>query len=160
MGCEFRGRLSNGQTLGCDFKGFDVPYVAEGKGYYAGGADMITVMGMAPDEAIREAVDGAIADQKEVAFDLMTYADDDFKVQRARQLVDLGANLISCHTGWSKQAVGKTPDALIGKVCQAGTLGCKEPQPRLPALCHTSFHFGARKTPEIDASGAWRVPVK
>lgn len=114
---EFRTRLDNGQMLVCDFKGFDVPYLAEAKTYYAAGADLVTVMAMAPDEAIREAVDGALADGKQVAFDLMTYLDDDFKAQRALELSCMGAKLISCHTGWSEQAAGKTPDALIEKVC-------------------------------------------
>ena len=114
---EFRKRLVNGQMLVADFKGYDVPYIAEGKPYYAAGADMTTVMAMAPDEAIREAIDGAQADGKLVAFDLMTYLDDAFKTRRARELVDMGAKLVSCHTGWSEQAAGKTPGALIGKVC-------------------------------------------
>lgn len=114
---EFRSRLSSGQTLVCDFKGFDVPYLAEAKTYYQAGADMVTVMGMAPDEAIREAVEGAETDGKQVAFDLMTYLDDYFKAERARQLVQQGAKLISCHTGWSEQARGKTPHALVELVC-------------------------------------------
>jgi 3-hexulose-6-phosphate synthase len=114
---EFRKRLSNGQTLVADFKGYDVPYVAEGKHYHAAGADMTTVMAMAPDEAIQEAIDGAKVDSKLVAFDLMTYLDDDFKARRARELVQMGAKLLSCHTGWSEQSAGKTPEALIGRVC-------------------------------------------
>jgi 3-keto-L-gulonate-6-phosphate decarboxylase len=115
---EFRKRLSNEQHLVADFKGYDVPYVAEGKYYYAGGADIVTVMAMAPDEAIKEAIDGAKADAKMVAFDLMTYLDDDFKAARARELARMGATLVSCHTGWSEQAAGKSPDALIEKVCR------------------------------------------
>jgi 3-hexulose-6-phosphate synthase len=114
---EFRKRLSNGQTLVADFKGYDVPYIAEGKHYYAAGADITTVMAVAPDEAIQEAIDGAKIDEKLVAFDLMTYLDDDFKARRARELVRMGATLVSCHTGWSEQRAGKTPEALIGKVC-------------------------------------------
>src|SRR5262249_55819103 len=78
---------------------------------------MTTVMAMAPDEAIREAIDGAETDAKLVAFDLMTYLDDGFKARRARDLVRMGAKLLSCHTGWSEQAAGKTPEAAIGKVC-------------------------------------------
>jgi 3-hexulose-6-phosphate synthase len=116
---EFRKRLVNKQPLVADFKGFDVPYVAEGKYYYAAGADIVTVMAMAPNEAIREAIDGARADAREVAFDLMTYLDDDFKAARARELTAMGATLVSCHTGWSEQAAGKSPDAVIEKVCRA-----------------------------------------
>jgi 3-hexulose-6-phosphate synthase len=115
---EFRNRLTNGQKLVADFKGYDVPYVAEGKQYYASGADIVTVMAMAPNEAIKEAIEGADMDKKCVAFDLMTYLDDDFKADRAYELVEMGAQLVSCHTGWSEQAAGKSPDVLIEKVCR------------------------------------------
>jgi 3-keto-L-gulonate-6-phosphate decarboxylase len=113
---EFRERLSNGQLLVADYKGYDVPYVAEGTYYYAAGADLVTVMATAPDEAIIEAIDGARTERKLVAFDLMSYQDDHDKVRRAQQLVDMGAELISCHVGWSEQARGKTADALLAKV--------------------------------------------
>jgi 3-keto-L-gulonate-6-phosphate decarboxylase len=116
---EFRKRLTNSQTLVSDFKGYDVPYVAEAKRYYANGADMVTVMAMAPDEAVREAIDGARADKKMVAFDLMAYLDDEAKARRAVRLAEMGASLISCHSGWSEQAAGKSPDALIERVCRA-----------------------------------------
>lgn len=116
---EFRKRLDNGQLLVADFKGYDVPYIAEGKHYYAAGADLVTVMATAPDEAIKEAIDGARTDQKLVAFDLMSYQDDHDKVRRARQLADMGAELISCHVGWSEQANGKTPNALLAQVHHA-----------------------------------------
>ncbi len=114
---EFRQRLSNGQKLVVDFKGYDIPYSAEGQFYYAAGTDLITVMATAPNEAVQEAIEGANAEEKLVAFDLMTCLSDDWKVTRARELAGLGANLISCHTAWSEQATGKTPISLIGKVC-------------------------------------------
>jgi 3-hexulose-6-phosphate synthase len=114
---EFRKRLVNGQVLVADFKGYDVPYVAEAKYYYAAGADVTTVMATAPDEAIKEAIEGARTDEKLVAFDLMSYLDDGSKAHRARELVHMGATLVSCHTGWSEQAAGKTPQALLGRVC-------------------------------------------
>ena len=116
---EFRKRLTNGQTLVADFKGFDVPYLAEAKYYYAAGADLVTVMATAPDEAISEAVEGAQADGKLVAFDLMSHQDDAAKADRARQIVADGAKLISCHTGWSEQATGKSPQALLTLVYTA-----------------------------------------
>lgn len=115
---EFRKRLNNNQMLVADFKGYDVPYIAEGRFYYADGTDLVTVMATAPDEAIQEAINGANIEQKQVAFDLMACLDDDWKVKRAQELSDLGASLVSCHTGWSEQAVGKNPNLLIGKVCQ------------------------------------------
>jgi 3-hexulose-6-phosphate synthase len=102
-----------------DFKGYDVPYSAEGRFYFEAGTDLITVMGSAPDEAIREAVDGARKHGKAVAFDLMSYEDDQAKAHRAKPLADMGAELISCHTGWNEQAAGKTPDALLERVHQA-----------------------------------------
>jgi len=115
---EFRKRLNNNQMLVADFKGFDVPYIAEGQYYYAAGIGLVTVMAAAPNEAIQEAINGANINQKRVAFDLMTCQDDDWKVKRAQELADMGASLVSCHTGWSEQAAGKTPNVLIGKVCQ------------------------------------------
>ena len=114
---EFRQRLNNHQKLVVDFKGYDMPYSAEGQFYYAAGTDLVTVMATAPNEAIQEAIDGAKAEVKLVAFDLMACLSDDWKVSRAKELADLGANLVSCHTGWSEQAAGKTPTALVEKVC-------------------------------------------
>lgn len=113
---EFRARLSKEQLLVADFKGYDVPYSAEGRYYYAAGTDIITVMATAPDEAIQEAIDGAREEHKLVAFDLMSYHDDQSKVKRAVALVEMGAELISCHTGWNEQAVGKNPGALLAQV--------------------------------------------
>lgn len=115
---EFRKRLSNNQMLVADFKGFDVPYIAEGQYYYAAGTDLVTVMAAAPNEAIIEAINGANNHHKKVAFDLMTYQEDEWKVKRAQELAYFGANLVSCHTGWSEQAAGKNPLALIQKVCE------------------------------------------
>ena len=115
---EFRKRLNNNQMLVADFKGYDVPYIAEGRFYYRAGTDLVTVMATAPNEAIQEAINGANIEQKQVAFDLMACLDDDWKVKRAQELADLGASLVSCHTGWSEQAVGKKPNLLIRKVCQ------------------------------------------
>jgi 3-hexulose-6-phosphate synthase len=114
---EFRQRLNNGQKLVVDFKGYDVPYSAEGQFYYTAGTDLVTVMATAPNEAIQEAIAGAKADHKQVAFDLMACLEDAWKVRRARELADLGATLVSCHTGWNEQATGKTPQALIQQVC-------------------------------------------
>ena len=115
---EFRKRLNNNQMLVADFKGFDVPYMAEGQYYYAAGTDLVTVMAADPNEAITEAINGANIQEKRVAFDLMACLDDDWKVKRAQELADMGASLVSCHTGWSEQAAGKNPSVLIRKVCQ------------------------------------------
>lgn len=115
---EFRKRLKNNQMLVADFKGFDFPYIAEGQYYYAAGTDLLTVMAAAPNEAIQEAIYGANTDYKRVAFDLMACLDDDWKVKRAQELADMGASLVSCHTGWSEQATGKNPYVLIEKVCE------------------------------------------
>ena len=86
--------------------------------YYAAGTDLVTVMAAAPNEAITEAINGANMHRKRVAFDLMACLDDDWKVKRSQELADMGASLISCHTGWSEQASGKNPLMLIKKVCQ------------------------------------------
>lgn len=113
---EFRARLNNEQLLVADFKGYDIPYSAEGRYYYAAGTDMITVMATAPDEAIHEAINGARTEHKLVAFDLMSHHDDQTKAQRAATLAEMGAELISCHTGWNEQAAGKKPHTLLHHV--------------------------------------------
>lgn len=115
---EFRNRLTNNQVLVTDFKGFDIPYLAEGKQYYAAGSDLITVMATAPNEAVNEVIAGARSDHKQVAFDLMTCLDENWKAARAKELVELGATLISCHTGCSEQAVGKNSHNLMKLVFQ------------------------------------------
>lgn len=118
---EFRQRLDNNQMLVVDFKEYDVSYGAEGRFYwqsYYTGTDLVPVMATAPDETIQAAINSASTDQKLVSFDLMACVGDDWKVKRAQELADLGASLITCHTGWSKQGTSKPPTALIGKVCQ------------------------------------------
>lgn len=85
---------------------------------YAARTDLVTVMAVAPNEAITEAINGANIEQKRVAFDLMACLDDDWKLKRATELADMGASLISCHTGWSEQTAGKSPNGLIAKVCR------------------------------------------
>lgn len=115
---EFRQRLDNYQTIVADFKGYDVPYSAAGRFYYASLTNLVTVMATAPNEAIQDAIQEANTDQKLVAFDLMTCLDDDWKVKRAQELADLGASLVNCHTGWSEPSTGKTSTTLLGKVCQ------------------------------------------
>lgn len=115
---EFRQRLNNYQTIVADFKGYDVPYGAEGRFYYASLTDLVTVMATASNKAIQDAIQEAKIDQKLVTFDLMTCLDDDWKVKRAQELANLGARLVSCHTGWSEASTGKNSTALIGKVCQ------------------------------------------
>lgn len=106
--------MSSNVRIVADFKGYDVPYGAEGRFYYASLTNLVTVMAIAPNEVIQE----ANIDQKLVAFDLMSWVNDDWKLKRAQELADLGASLVSCHTGWSKRAAGKLPTALIRKVCQ------------------------------------------
>jgi 3-hexulose-6-phosphate synthase len=113
---EFRKRLGNGQAVVADLKGYDVPYTAEARFYFAAGADIVTVMAVAPDEAIREAINGARYERKLVAFDLMSYQDDDAKVRRALELASMGATLLSCHVGLNEQAAGKRFAALLAKV--------------------------------------------
>lgn len=69
---EFRQRLDNAQTIVADFKGYDVPYRAEGRFYYASLTDLVTVMATAPNEVIQDAIQEANTDQKLVAFDILS----------------------------------------------------------------------------------------
>lgn len=112
---EFRQRLNNNQTIVANFKGYDVPYRAAGRFYYASLTDLVTMMATAPNEAVQEAIQEANTDQKRVVFDLITCLDDDWNVKRAQELADLGASLVRCHTESSEQT-GKPP--LLEKVCQ------------------------------------------
>ncbi len=114
---DFRQRLNNYQTIIADFKGYDVPYGSGERFYYAALTDLVTVMATASNQQIRAAIQAAKTDQKLVTFDLMTCFDDDEKVQRAQELADLGASLVSCHTGWSQQVSRNIPTTLIEKVC-------------------------------------------
>jgi len=116
---EFRARLTRGQTLVADFKGYDVPYSAEGKFYFQAGVDLITVMATAPNEAIDEAVAGARESGGNVAFDLMSYLPVHAMARRAGELAARGAQLISCHTGWSEQAAGKSSHELLDAAFQS-----------------------------------------
>lgn len=115
---EFRKRLIDNQMLVADLQGYDVPYIREGQFYYAAGTNLVTVMATAPNEAIAEAINSASIRRKQVVFDLTACLDDYWKVKRSQELADMGAGLISCHTGWSKQAVGKNPLILIERACQ------------------------------------------
>jgi 3-keto-L-gulonate-6-phosphate decarboxylase len=88
---EFRQRLDNDQMLVADFKGYDVPYSAEGRFYYASLTNLVTMMATAPNEAIQEAIQEANTDQKRVAFDLMTCLDDDWKALNCADWKSLSA---------------------------------------------------------------------
>ena len=119
---KFRQQLNNYQTIVADFRGYDVPHNAERRLYHASLTDisltdMVTVMANAPTETIRSAIFKADIEQKLVVFDLMSCFHDDWKVLRAQELADLGANLVSCHVGWTKQASRNSSTTLIDKVC-------------------------------------------
>ena len=119
---KFRQQLNNYQTIVADFRGYDVPHNAERRLYHASLTDisltdMVTVMANAPTETIRAAIFKADIEQKLVVFDLMSCFHDDWKVLRAQELADLGANLVSCHVGWTKQASRNSSTTLIDKVC-------------------------------------------
>lgn len=119
---QFRQRLDNHQMLVADFNGYDVPsstfWNSLRRFYYADGADLVTVKATAPDEVVQEAIAGANADQKLVAFDLMTSFDDNWKARRAQELTNLGASLVCCHASSSEQKTEATSPTLIAKVCQ------------------------------------------
>ncbi len=119
---KFRQQLNNYQTIVADFRGYDVPHNAERRLYHASLTDisltdMVTVMANAPTETIRAAIFKADIEQKLVVFDLMSCFHDDWKVLRAQELADLGADLVSCHVGWTKQASRNSSTTLIDKVC-------------------------------------------
>lgn len=116
---KFRQRLKNYQTIVAEFKGYEVPCGVERQLYHASLTDIsltdiVAVIATAPCETIREAIFKANIDQKLIAFDLTSCFNDDWKVLRAKELANLGADLISCHTTVSSR---NSPTTLINKVC-------------------------------------------
>lgn len=122
IAAKFRQQLNNYQTIVADFRGYDAPHSVERRLYHASLTDIsltdiVTVMATAPTETVREEIFKADLEQKLVVFDLMSCFDNDWKVLRAQELADLGAKLISCQVGWTKQASKNSSTTLIDKVC-------------------------------------------
>jgi len=80
------------------------------------GADVVTVLGVANDKTIQDAVAVARKYGIKVMVDLIGVKD---KVERAKQVEKMGIHYISVHTGIDEQARGKNPLEDLEKVVKA-----------------------------------------
>lgn len=71
---------------------------------FAAGADIVTVLGSASDETIREAIHAAEENNGLVMVDLLNVLD---PAGRARQVMGLGADLVVIHAGYDDLLAGK-----------------------------------------------------
>jgi 3-hexulose-6-phosphate synthase len=85
----------------------------EAKIAFDAGADIMTVLGCASDETIVGALNEANRRQRRIAVDLIAVPD---KLERARQLANMGVHYIGIHTGMDQQALGITPLADLEQI--------------------------------------------
>ncbi|WP_461865785.1 bifunctional 3-hexulose-6-phosphate synthase/6-phospho-3-hexuloisomerase [Thermococcus sp.] len=80
------------------------------------GADVVSILGVADDKTIKDAVDVARKYDIRIMVDLIGVKD---KVERAKELEKMGVHYILVHTGIDEQVQGKTPLEDLGKVVKA-----------------------------------------
>ncbi len=80
------------------------------------GADVVSILGVADNKTIRDAVDVARRYGIRIMVDLIGVKD---KVQRAKELEGMGIHYILVHTGIDEQAQGKTPLEDLAEVVKA-----------------------------------------
>ncbi|MCD6372835.1 MAG: 3-hexulose-6-phosphate synthase [Thermococcus sp.] len=80
------------------------------------GADVVSILGVADDKTIKDAVEVARRYGIRVMVDLIGVKD---KVKRAKELEKMGVHYILVHTGIDEQAQGKNPLEDLEKVVQA-----------------------------------------
>ena len=83
-----------------DMKTADAGYL-EADLAFAAGADIVTVLGTAADATIKGAVDAAAVHGKRVVADLIGVPN---RVERARQVTELGVAFVEIHAGLDEQA--------------------------------------------------------
>jgi 3-hexulose-6-phosphate synthase len=92
-----------------DFKIADAGY-EEASIAFEAGATVVTVLGLAADPTVREAVEAARRYGGQIMADLIQATD---LVGRSRKLLDLGCHVLCVHTGYDLQAHNQSPlDAL------------------------------------------------
>ncbi|PCF49467.1 3-hexulose-6-phosphate synthase [Staphylococcus delphini] len=77
------------------------------------GADVVTILGVAEDASIKNAVEEAHKHGKELLVDLIAVQDLE---KRAKEIDALGADYIAVHTGYDLQAQGQSPLDSLRKV--------------------------------------------
>ena len=93
------------KTLVADLKIMDVGFLETEMAAKAG-ANIVSVLGAAPDSTVTGCVNAAKEYGLEVMGDLIGVSD---KVQRAKELVDLGVDYVLLHTGIDQQNEGVDP---------------------------------------------------
>lgn len=77
------------------------------------GADVVTILGVAEDESIKNAVEEAHKHGKQLLVDLIAVQDLE---KRAKEIDAMGADYIAVHTGYDLQAQGQSPLESLRKV--------------------------------------------
>jgi len=103
---EFPGRKIVADTKTMDVGSFEVEIAAKA------GADIITVMGLADDSTISEAVMAARKYGAEIMIDLLNVPD---RERRAKEVENLGVSYICMHMGIDQQMRGEEPPVNILK---------------------------------------------
>ena len=89
----------------------------EASPFYAAGADICTVLGVAGTATIEGVLEAAKANDAEVQVDLINVSD---KVACAKESAELGAHIIGVHTGLDAQAAGQTPFGDLKAITELG----------------------------------------
>ncbi|MHA1728011.1 MAG: 3-hexulose-6-phosphate synthase [Promethearchaeota archaeon] len=82
------------------------------------GADIILILGVAPDSCIREAVLAGKKYNIKIGTDLISTKD---PAKRAKELENLGVDIINVHVGLDQQVLGMKPIDLVSKISEAVT---------------------------------------
>lgn len=101
---EFPGKTIVADTKTMDVGAFEVEIAAKA------GADIITVLGLADDSTISEAVMAARKYGAKIMVDMINVGD---KVKRSKEAEALGVSYICLHTGIDVQMRGREPDTKI-----------------------------------------------
>ncbi|USS85041.1 orotidine 5'-phosphate decarboxylase [Fructilactobacillus myrtifloralis] len=99
-------------TLLADLKIMDVASYEVDQAFKYG-ADITTILGVAEDQSIKDAVKAAHDAGKEILVDMIGVTD---VAKRAREIDAMGADYIGTHTGYDLQAKGETPFATFAKI--------------------------------------------
>ena len=89
----------------CDSKIMDAG-AYESMEQYESGADCVSVLAVTDDATIKACIDTARKYGKELSVDTICVAD---LATRSRQIEEMGADIISVHTGVDQQMLGRTP---------------------------------------------------
>jgi 3-hexulose-6-phosphate synthase len=112
---EFKKRFPN-KLLLVDLKTMDAGEY-EAAPFFAAGADITTVLGVAGLATIKGVINAANKHNAEVQVDLINVPD---KATCARESAKAGAHIVGIHTGLDAQAAGQTPFADLQAIAKLG----------------------------------------